>query len=430
MVDALVSNVIKQLATIIQKEFELLVDVKKDVEKLFLTFTRIQVVLKDAEKRQIIEDPVRLWLQNLKDVSYDIDDVLDEWSTEILKSSLVEGVDDDVDDDDDGRISPTSREVCPDNLFSSCLECPANLFSSCFSFKQIGFRHDIGQRMKEINERLDFIASLQNTFGFIKTAKNDIIDEPKCLETSSVVDVSEVFGRDMDKDIIISKLISEGSSTQQDQMVSDHVPPMIISIVGMPGLGKTTLAQLTFNDERVKNHFDKRIWVHVSKPFDKKKVAMRIIEEIGGEGNNVVSQGGGGSGHHIAWEVVHRQLTTSIQGNQFLLILDDVWTEDRSLWDPLWLSLRCSSQGSRIIVTTRNERVTIMMGTTYVHSLGLLSDENCWSLLRRYAFDGRQDKECEKLKEIGMELAKKCNGLPLSAKTLGSLLRFKQSKQD
>ncbi|XP_042488419.1 putative disease resistance protein RGA3 [Macadamia integrifolia] len=83
------------------------------------------------------------------------------------------------------------------------------------------------------------------------------------------------------------------------------------------------------------------------------------------------------------------------------------------------------------MVTTRNEKVAIMMGSTkYAHRLGVLSDENCWSLLRHYSFDGRQEKESEKLKEIGMEISKKCNGLPLSAKTLGSLLRFKESKQE
>ncbi|XP_042498869.1 putative disease resistance protein RGA4 [Macadamia integrifolia] len=258
IVDALVSNVIQQLVTIvqneIQQEVQVVVGVKKDIKKLSTTLMKIQALLKDAEDRQMKENSVQLWLQELKDVAYDIDDVLDEWGTEILKSSIVEGVDD------------HDKKVCPANLF----------VSPRFCFKQFGLRHDIGHKIKDIKEKLDDIASDKEKFGFIQTTtaiRNELIidDESRRrrrLETSSLVDVSEVFGRDMDKDIIISKLISEGSS-QQDEMVSDHVPPMLISIVGMPGLGKTTLAQLTFNDERVKNHFDKRIWVHVSKPFDK-----------------------------------------------------------------------------------------------------------------------------------------------------------------
>ncbi|XP_043694605.1 putative disease resistance protein RGA3 [Telopea speciosissima] len=409
MVDALVSTVIQQLATIIQMEVDqevrLVVGMRKDVEKLSHTFMKIRAVLKDAEKRQIMDDSVR----------------------QIVHQGVV------VDDDDDDAHMKV---------------CPSNLFSPYFCFKQIGLRRDIGHRIKEINERVDDIANLQEKFRFNgETAKNEIIDEPiGSLESSSLVDVSEVFGRDSDENFIVSKLLSKGSSsstTQQGEeiMVSDHhhhhQVPMIISTVGMAGMGKTTLAQLAFSDDRVENHFNKRMWVHVSQPFDRVKVTLRIIEEIGGgDANNIVTTTTTthvGHHHDNAWESLHRQLTSSVEGKNFLLVLDDVWNEDRNLWDPFWLSLKCGSPGSRVIVTTRNENVAIMMGTVYVHRLEILSDENCWSVLRHYAaVAGRQEEEEERdqLKEIGMELAKKCKGLPLSAKTLGSLLRFKKSKQD
>ncbi|KAL8501979.1 hypothetical protein ACS0TY_021202 [Phlomoides rotata] len=110
-------------------------------------------------------------------------------------------------------------------------------------------------------------------------------------------------------------------------------------------------------------------------------------------------------------------------------MLDDVWTEDHNKWEPLRNSLRCGGTGSKILVTTRNERVMIMMGSrdNVICHLGQLSNENCWLLLCLMTFSGRNEVEFE---ESGKKIAKKYNVLPLAAKTLGSLLRFKSSLED
>ncbi|KAL9156949.1 hypothetical protein ABFS82_09G114000 [Erythranthe guttata] len=125
-------------------------------------------------------------------------------------------------------------------------------------------------------------------------------------------------------------------------------------------------------------------------------------------------------------------LKVSISGKKFLLILDDVWTEDYTKWESLKTCLKCGGAGSKILVTTRNKRVALMMGTVEneIHHLGHLSHEDCWLLLSRIAFFGKNKEECEKFHNIGKNIAKKCNGLPLAARALGSLLRFKNTLED
>ncbi|XP_043694565.1 putative disease resistance protein RGA3 [Telopea speciosissima] len=424
MAENLVSHVIKQLDMIIKKEINQEISVaegvKKDFKKLFRTLTEIKDVLKEAEKKQFKNDSVRVWLQDLKQVVYDIDDVLDEWRSDdiLIKSSSkqIDGVVVDEDASSSSSINPTKKVLFPSNLFSP-------FFSSSSSSKH---HHDIGHRIKEINKRLDRVASLRSKFHF-QTPKQNVRD--LSCRVSRRTNVDRFLIRREEHDIIISKLLSghdQGSSTQRGdhKVVSSDEIPKIISIVSMPGMGKTTLARRAFNDGRVKNHFNKRIWVHVSKTFNKKKVAMRIIGQFGG---------GGGNGNItittqlVSWEDVRHLLNSCVDGKNFLLVLDDVWNEDSSLWEPLWLSLKRGSQASRIIITTCKESVAGIMGTTYLQSLGKLSTKDCWSLLKDYAFNGKGDEEREELKETGMKLANKCNGMPFSLKTLGILLYFKGS---
>uniref|UniRef100_A0A2N9GJZ6 Disease resistance N-terminal domain-containing protein n=1 Tax=Fagus sylvatica TaxID=28930 RepID=A0A2N9GJZ6_FAGSY len=85
---ALVSGITQQLGSFITSEFKLTASVKEEIQKLESKFRTIQAVLNDAEKRQVKEEAVKLWLDKLKDVSYEMDDVLDEWNTAMIKAAI------------------------------------------------------------------------------------------------------------------------------------------------------------------------------------------------------------------------------------------------------------------------------------------------------------------------------------------------------
>ncbi|KAL5824441.1 hypothetical protein ACOSQ3_020504 [Xanthoceras sorbifolium] len=390
MAEAIVSTILEQLTSVllqqVEQEVRLLVGVEEEVQKLKSNFRAIKSVLEDAEHKQVKEKAVGDWLDKLKDVSYDIEDVLDEWKTAIQKLRIME---------DENASKPVTK-VCS--------------LMSCYRFccKRVVKRHDIAMKMERINKTLDVIAEEKNSFQ-LSSSKG--AREVERQVTTSFVDESEIHGRDDDKKEIKNLLLSESSNGPTS------LP--IISIVGLGGIGKTTLAKLIFNDHEVTAHFNEKIWVCVSDPFDEIRIGKAILESLRNVAPNLNE-----------FESVLKNIKESITDKKFLLVLDDVWTKDSNKWEELKSSLEYGAKGSRILVTTRNMEVANVMGSTNIVELGMLSDEKCWSLFSQVSFYERNNEECKKLADVGRRIVKKCKGLPLAVKTLGGVLRFKTTIEE
>ncbi|PRQ59296.1 putative P-loop containing nucleoside triphosphate hydrolase, leucine-rich repeat domain, L [Rosa chinensis] len=398
MAEVLVNVLLERLATItldkVGGEFKLVTGVEKEVKSLTRNLEAIQAVLEDAEQRQVTEATVRRWLSVLTEVSFDMDDVLDEWITEVLKQQMEKQ----EKQGENALIVTTKKKVCFPFL------------SSCFCFGQVNqlmLRHDIAVRIKDLNERIASIAKEKQDFSFQNiTRVSELPERPK---TTSLPNV-KTFGRDEEKSLIASKLLSESSEGNE--------VPLIIPIVGMGGMGKTTLAQFVYNDEEVKSHFNKRIWVCVSDPFDEIKIAQAIIEEIDKDNSSKSSN---------VLQTLTQCIYKLIKGKKFLLVLDDVWSPNSDQWEELIKPLRYGATGSRVLVTTRKEEVATLMKatTTQMISLKALSDAFCLSLFY-YSANMDENNVSKEYKDIGLKIVKRCNGLPLAAKTLGSLMRNKK----
>ncbi|XP_059440705.1 putative disease resistance protein At3g14460 [Corylus avellana] len=183
----------------------------------------------------------------------------------------------------------------------------------------------------------------------------------------------------------------------------------------MGGIGKTTLAQLVYKDKRVKEHFHLQAWVCVSDEFDVLKLTKTILEEVGSSTNTDSNN----------LNLLQLTLNEKLMDKKFLIVLDDVWNENYVDWEMLSKPFKSGAPGSTVIVTTRNDDVASIMRTIPTHRLNTLLEEDCWSLFAKHAFlDGIFDARPE-LEAIGRQIVKKCEGLPLAAKTIGALLRSK-----
>ncbi|XP_024045788.1 putative disease resistance protein RGA3 [Citrus clementina] len=399
MAHALVSSLLDQLKSIAQNQvkekWRLVTGVEQQVGKLTTNLQAIQAVLEDAEQRQMKQDKaVTFWLDQLRDASYDMEDVLEEWITETRKLQLDEDGDDDDDDDANAFVTLLTK-VC--SFFPAA--------SNCFGgFKQLSLRHDIAVKIREISEKLDDIARQKDSFKFVENV-SDNVKKPERVRTTSLIDEGEVFGRFDEKSELLSKL---GESSEQH--------PHIISLVGFGGIGKTTLAQLAYNNDEVKRNFEKVIWVCVSDTFEEIRVAKAIIEGLG-ESKEASSLS--------EFQSLMSHIQRSIEGKKFFLVLDDVWDGNYNKWQPFFLCLKNGHHRSKILVTTRNELVARMMGSTNIISIKQLAEEECWSLFKQLAFFGRSFEDREKLEPMGRKIAHKCKGLPLAAKVIGNLLRSK-----
>ncbi|WVZ16954.1 hypothetical protein V8G54_009936 [Vigna mungo] len=319
-------------------------------------------VIDDAEQKQFTNSLVKEWLDEVRDVLYDAEDLLDQIECEFSKTKL------------EAEFHTSSSKV---HNFESKIIALLDDLESLFN--------------QNIVKDFKIYTGVRSGLGGNKS--------------TSLVAEEVIYGRDEDKEMIFNWL----RSNTNDNKLS------ILSIVGMDGMGKTTLAQHVYNDPKTEEaKFDEKAWVCVSETFD----ALRVSKAIIGDFTNSRDDSGD-------LEMIHGKLNKRLSGRKFLLVQDDVWNEDRNQWKALQTPLMFGAKGSKVIVTTRSHKVASIMQSTYIHQLKQLDEDHSWQTFAKHSF--HDEKLKPELKEIGMKIVEKWQGLPLALDTIGCLLQLKSS---
>ncbi|KAJ4779714.1 Disease resistance protein RGA2 [Rhynchospora pubera] len=354
--------------------------VEDDLRRLERMLTRIKATLSDAEERNIQDQSIRLWLQEIRDLGREAEYILEEYMYEVYRAQ--------VEARNASKLSFIEETIDMSDAYSVLIP------------------HGMVDRIRGITSRFEEITKDREALHLPEedAPLRKMIRYPPTFTSSSVVE-QNIFGREEEKENAINALLLGGDGIS------------VLPIVGKGGIGKTTVAQLVYNDKKMQGCFDLVGWICVSNDFNIIRIGQNMMESFTEEACKLENP-----------SVLVQKIKNIVKGKKIFLVLDDVWNEDPSLWesfcDPLMLATKVT-----ILVTTRNISVARIMQTMSPLNLGYLSDDKCWLLFTHYAFQRIDPSNRASFVEIGKKLVEKCNGLPLAVKLIASLLIHEEELQ-
>ncbi|KAL3499075.1 hypothetical protein ACH5RR_041807 [Cinchona calisaya] len=241
-----------------------------------------------------------------------------------------------------------------------------------------------------------------------ESMKYNMVEVQKFTKTSSLVP-SQGSTSTMDEDVL---KLEEETKAIIDRLTRGSVQLDVVTIVGMPGLGKTTLAKIVYNDPSIMYHFHIRSWCCVSQVYSKKELLLQILDCITGKHCNTNLK-------EMNENDLDVQLCRSLKGNKYLIVLDDLWGSEA--WYLLKNSFPDDANESRVLVTSRLQDLALEIQCNSIpHTLRLLTNDESWKLLKMKLFG--QEFFSPAMDVFGKEIASNCKGLPLTIVIMAGIL--------
>ncbi|GFY94826.1 NB-ARC domain-containing disease resistance protein [Actinidia rufa] len=394
MVDAVVSFVVQRLGELLI-EHVFLQGVRDEVQWLRNKLEYLLCFLKDAEEKQDGDHRIQKWISDIRDVAYDAADIIDNFILEAEEGMTPKKM---------GLKGWLEKYLC------TC--------SKQGSLVKQAILYRIGTEINLLKNRLEEIQRNQEIFkiGNIGDSREDLAHGRlnQLRRERPYEDNELVIGFKNDVDILMSKLLN----TEPHRRV--------VSIVGMGGLGKTTIARKLYNTSSLTKQFDFDAWVSVSKDYNIQDLLQRTIKSF----KKPTTKEEFEMLEKMKEEDLESYLRDLLKGHRYLVVFDDVW--DVKAWKSLRRVLPDNKNGSRVIITTRKKVVAEPLNErTYVHELPFLGEVESWELFYKKVLsncnevDDKNSCIPQDLESMAREMVRKCHGLPLAIIVLGGLLSRK-----
>ncbi|KAL2329669.1 hypothetical protein Fmac_017250 [Flemingia macrophylla] len=371
MADSVVSFLLENLSRLLNDEIKLLSGVEEKVNSLSNELKFIDIFLKSSEGKRS-DEIVKEVVSQIREVAYKAEDVVDTYVTNTAKHKR------------------------------------RNMLSKLFHFKErVMVLHEVDAEINEIKRRIVDIYANRERYG-IRQGKfqSQEVDAAKSLR--------EKRRRDEEEQDIVG-LVDHSNEIIQQLKESD-LRLKVVSIIGMGGLGKTTLARKIYNNNEVKKLFSCCAWGYVSNDYRPRELFLSLLKCLGSSTSDCKK---------LSKVELRKKVAEELTEKKYLIVLDDMWKTE--VWDDVKGAFPDNKTGSRILITSRELEVARYTTTTFPYELPALSEDESWELFCKKVFRGEQ---CPfDLEPLGRPIVEKCNGLPLSIVVLAGLVNKKEKTQ-
>ncbi|KAL5794594.1 hypothetical protein ACOSP7_003188 [Xanthoceras sorbifolium] len=380
MAESAVMFVLEKLTPFFENELRVLNGSREEVVYVRAELERMKVFLRIADTLEETDEEVKIWVKQIREVAHDIEDVLDEFNLLLAHNH------------GDGFYGFLHK-------FSCCI-------------KNMKARYRISYEIQGINTRIKNISE-----GHQRLLRKFCVPEQENTWNDRrgdalLLDKSDLVGIDEPKKKLVGRLVEGGSGRK------------VVSLAGMGGLGKTTLAKQVYDDSEVKKHFAIHAWIIVSRSFQMEDILKDMVQQLFQAIRKPVPKGLDG----MTSDRLKTLIKYFLQERRYLIVLDDVWHINE--WDAIKYALPTNNYGSRVMLTTRNADLAFssrIESEGLVYNLEPLKQEMSWTLFCRKTF--HRNSCPPHLEEICRYILKKCEGLPLAIVAIGGVLATKDKRR-